>query len=644
MYIQNGELPWDDSNDSSTTTVSDRTPFNRISSPRLISRDGRHERLPAVTVHGVTLHAVTEAGAIRYILDELAAHRGGTVVTPNLDHLRRCEKDMSFRALVAEADVVVADGMPLIWASKVQGTPLPERVAGSDLISSLSAAAANAGRSIFLLGGDPGTADAAAKVLLQRHPLLKIVGTLCPPYGFDKNDAQIHAIESALSAARPDIVFVALGSPKQEMLVERIRRVLPHAWWLGVGNSFSFLSGQVRRAPLWMQRHGVEWIHRLTQEPKRLFKRYIVNGVPFAARMFARSALIGLPKKINSSKSLPSFEESPTKRETSTLNSPASAPSISPIFITANPDPSDTTPLHKLRAVVLLAGAVRPMPIAAATGRSILDLPLDSSKTILQQWIDQTQSLAQFAGLPQLPIRAMVNGHSPDPLGAATVSHLVRVERDFGEYRGTGGLLRDLARDYDDDDLILVANAFQLLIDPLADIARAMARLGGQVGLVSHHDGTPSGLMLVTCKALRLISEAGYVDMKEQALPQIASRYDVSVLHRRRPTGLPIRSLSDYIFALRTHHRRSAGRPAITSDPLAEDWRPTFSIVEDGAIVDPAASIHDSVILRGARVEPGAVAVRSVVCPRGIVRRDVPAVDQFVTASPDPKSRKVPQS
>jgi N-acetylglucosaminyldiphosphoundecaprenol N-acetyl-beta-D-mannosaminyltransferase len=654
MYLRNGPVPWDDAATEGIDGVAGVSSGSAVlaeaapSRVRLVSRDGRNERLPVVQVHGVTVHSVTEAGAVKYILDELAAGRGGTVVTPNLDHLRRCEKDMSFRALVAEADLVVADGMPLIWASKVQGTPLPERVAGSDLISSLSAAAAEHGRSIFLLGGDPGTAEAAAKVLQQRHPRLKVVGTLCPPYGFDKKDEEMRRIESALSAARPDIVFVALGSPKQEMLVERIRRVLPAAWWLGIGNSFSFLSGQVRRAPVWMQKHGLEWIHRLLQEPKRLFKRYIVFGVPFASRMFTRSAMVGLPKKFGKGRGAAGAGAAPgvateagaragsiVAEVAPRMGMPVVAPvAADPVMrVASRPvDGQDGEMLRKLRAVVLLAGAVRPMAIATETGRSILDLPLDTDKTFLKQWVEHTEALARVAGLPGLGIRAMVNGHSPDPIGAVSAAHLVRVERDFGEYRGTGGLLRDLAREYDDEDLILVANAFQLLIDPLADVARAVARLGGDVGLVSHHDGTPSGIMLIRCKTLRLISEAGYVDMKEQALPQIASRYEVSVLHRRRPTGLPVRTLGDYVGALRTYHRRKSGRAAITTDPLAEDWRPTFSVVEEGASVDPLASVHDSVVLRGARLEAGAVAVRSVVCPRGIVRRDVPAVDQFVTA------------
>ena len=94
-------------------------------------------------------------------------------------------------------------------------------------------------------------------------------------------------IIQVLSETRPDIVYVALGSPKQEKLIARLRPVLPGAWWLGVGNSFSFLSGEVRRAPVWMQRTGVEWVHRLIQEPRRLFRRYVVDGLPFAARMFA---------------------------------------------------------------------------------------------------------------------------------------------------------------------------------------------------------------------------------------------------------------------------------------------------------------------------------------------------------------------
>jgi N-acetylglucosaminyldiphosphoundecaprenol N-acetyl-beta-D-mannosaminyltransferase len=224
-------------------------------------------------------------------MDGLAAGRGGWVVTPNLDHLRRLAADRKLRALYAHATLVVPDGMPLIWAAKLQGTPLPERVAGSSLITTLSAAAAENGRSIFLLGGDPGTAEGAAKVLQRNFPGISIAGADCPPLGFEKDQAHLDRVIALLQKARPDIVYVALGSPKQEWLIGQLKGYLPRAWWLGIGISFSFVSGQVRRAPEWMQRAGLEWVHRLCQEPRRLAKRYLVHGVPFAGSLLT-SALV----------------------------------------------------------------------------------------------------------------------------------------------------------------------------------------------------------------------------------------------------------------------------------------------------------------------------------------------------------------
>jgi NDP-sugar pyrophosphorylase family protein len=117
--------------------------------------------------------------------------------------------------------------------------------------------------------------------------------------------------------------------------------------------------------------------------------------------------------------------------------------------------------------------------------------------------------------------------------------------------------------------------------------------------------------------------------MKEQALPLIATQFEVRVVRRRRPTGLPIRSLEAYIQALHYYHRRRGGKP-VNTDPLAEDWTPSFSLVEPGATVDSSARIHDSVVLSGGCVEPGAVLVRSIVCPGAIVRRDRTAVDQII--------------
>ena len=139
--------------------------------------------------------------------------------------------------------------------------------------------------------------------------------------------------------------------------------------------------------------------------------------------------------------------------------------------------------------------------------------------------------------------------------------------------------------------------------------------------------------MLVRCKTLHEIAPTGFVDMKEQALPLIAQKYDVKVMHCRRPSGLPIRSLRDYIGALKHYHRRRAGKPAST-DPLAEDFSPAFAIVEDGAIVAPRAHVHDSVVLKGGVIESEAAVVRCVVCPGGVARQKTTAVDQFLCATP----------
>lgn len=243
-----------------------------------------------IELMGVAIHALAEPECVEHVVHCATHGRGGWVVTPNVDHLRRVVKDEVFRRLYARATLRVADGMPLVWASRLQGTPLPGRVAGSNLITSLCGGAARAGVSVYLLGGDPGTAAGAATVLTGRFPELEVAGTDCPAPGFDADSEQMRGVRDRLLAARPGIVFVALGSPKQELLIDRLRPDLPEAWWLGVGISFSFLTGDVRRAPRWMQAIGLEWLHRLLQERSRLTRRYLYHGIPFAARLLATSA------------------------------------------------------------------------------------------------------------------------------------------------------------------------------------------------------------------------------------------------------------------------------------------------------------------------------------------------------------------
>jgi N-acetylglucosaminyldiphosphoundecaprenol N-acetyl-beta-D-mannosaminyltransferase len=242
--------------------------------------------LPTIAIGGVAMADATEAQCVAHILGQIDHGQGGWVITVNLDILHRFQHDPRFAALCAPANLVVADGRPLLWVSRVQGTPLRGQVAGSNLVWNLSEAAAAAGRSLFLLGGAEGTAQAAAQQLRQRYPSIHIAGVYCPAPGFERDAAAMTRLQEAVYSARPDIIYVALGCPKQEMLIQRLRDRLPAAWWLGVGISFSYMCGQVRRAPPWMQHSGLEWLHRLCQEPRRLAHRYLVVGIPFFCKLF----------------------------------------------------------------------------------------------------------------------------------------------------------------------------------------------------------------------------------------------------------------------------------------------------------------------------------------------------------------------
>src|SRR3954447_3794386 len=181
--------------------------------------------------------------------------------------------------------------MPLVWASRLSGTPLPERVAGSELIWSLTAEAALRDRSVFLLGGAPGTCERAQQRLRACYPGARFAGNSCPPFGFEYDAEEIETIRETLRGASPDIVFVGLGFPKQERLIAYLRSEFPKMWFLGVGYSFSFVAGVTPRAPRWMIGLGLEWLHRLTKDPRRLASRYLVHGIPFAARLLTNSLL-----------------------------------------------------------------------------------------------------------------------------------------------------------------------------------------------------------------------------------------------------------------------------------------------------------------------------------------------------------------
>lgn len=292
--------------------------------------------------------------------------------------------------------------------------------------------------------------------------------------------------------------------------------------------------------------------------------------------------------------------------------------------------PTRAQRVASLRAVVLLGGTVRPTALRKMVGRFVLELPVDGHRNILECWHEQVAAMIEYFGHESLPVRIMIDHATPPPEKTHWRQPTeLRVERDPLEFRGTGGLLHDLARDYDDDDLLLVASAAQILLEPLPVVADALVSIEGDVRILAQHDGTPSGIMLVRCGCLRSIPNVGFIDLKEQALPAIAKDHKVMLVRRGQVTSLPIRTLSGYLDALREYHRRVrdlSGR----NEPM-EDWQPTFRVVEDGAQVSSDAVIHDSVVLSGGVVESEAVLVRSVVCPAGRIGPGWWAVDRLVT-------------
>lgn len=217
--------------------------------------------------------------------DELCGHvdvrirerRPGYIVTPNVNHVCTCQRNEDFRDAYDNAWLALVDGTPIIWASKLLGTPLRQKLSGSDLVPWLCAWAAQKGHSVYFLGGTPGTADETARLLCERHPNLRVAGVHCPDFGFEKDPAQLEDTVQRLKDAKPDLCFVALGSPKQEYFMRRYSEESGVPVMIGVGAAFDFVSGRIKRAPQWLQKSGFEWAWRLTQEPKRLWKRYLVQ-------------------------------------------------------------------------------------------------------------------------------------------------------------------------------------------------------------------------------------------------------------------------------------------------------------------------------------------------------------------------------
>ena len=241
----------------------------------LTSRSG-----PSLSILGVPFDNVTTNQTLEAISGMIATRQPHYIATANVDFTALALYDEELRRILLDAHLVVCDGMPLVWASRWLGNALPERVAGSDLVPKLLAKAEEKNWSVFFLGGQKEVAELAVQKVRERHPKLKIAGVLSPPFKplHEMNHA---AICKEIHTADPDLLFVSFGCPKQEKWIAMNYQHAGAPVTIGVGATIDFLAGHMNRAPLWMQKTGFEWLFRLLQEPRRLFKRYATDFVVF---------------------------------------------------------------------------------------------------------------------------------------------------------------------------------------------------------------------------------------------------------------------------------------------------------------------------------------------------------------------------
>ncbi len=251
---------------------------------------------PRINICGIEINNISMQEAIESIERLIIERKRGFITTANLDHIAKLQKDAEFREIYKNATLVVADGMPLLWGAAFLGTPLKEKVSGSDIFPRLCAVAAEKGYKLFFLGGRPGAVLKASEVLKTKYPTIQFAGVYSPPYGFEQDEVKNRKIVEMIKDAKVDILFVGLGAPKQEKWIYRYKDEYQVPVSIGVGASFEFVSGIIKRAPRWMQKTGLEWCWRLLMEPKRLWKRYLIDDMKFfwliLKQKYARSKII----------------------------------------------------------------------------------------------------------------------------------------------------------------------------------------------------------------------------------------------------------------------------------------------------------------------------------------------------------------
>ncbi len=255
---------------------------------------------PTVRVGVVPLDPLTVDEAVGRVLDALDHGEGGLVVTPNVDILRLLENPAN-ADVMDSASMFVCDGAPVLLAARLAGARLPARVTGTEIVRGLAAAAATSGRSVAVVGGAPGVAAEAGRRLAQAYPGLEVRSAVCPAWGFERDPETLAAVVEEVVGTGADLVFVGLGFPKQERLAMALAAKMPEAWFVGCGATVEFVAGARKRAPLVVQRVGMEWAFRLAAEPRRLGGRYLADAL-YLGPLLVRCAATGAVRRLSASR------------------------------------------------------------------------------------------------------------------------------------------------------------------------------------------------------------------------------------------------------------------------------------------------------------------------------------------------------
>ena len=225
------------------------------------------------------INNVTMSETLAAIEQMIEAGKKSYIVAINVDVVMKIENDPYLKRVVDGADMVLVDGKPLVWISKLHGKPLKAKISGSDLVPLLCEVAAKKKYKIFIIGGKSGIAEQAKERLKQKNSGIQIVGTYAPPLGFEKDEEELDKINRMISDVHPDLLITCFGCPKQEKWIYENIEKYDAKVSICAGATVDFLAGNVKRAPHWMSEHGLEWFYRFLQEPQRMFKRYFIDDI-----------------------------------------------------------------------------------------------------------------------------------------------------------------------------------------------------------------------------------------------------------------------------------------------------------------------------------------------------------------------------